>query len=95
MRDGLPVKPKRRESGIVNLDIQKGKGTHWVCFKKKGNTVIYYDPFGDLRPPREVVKYFSGCKIYYNMERDQQYNTNICGHLCLKFLYKRTKTLLD
>lgn len=65
-----------------------GRGTHWVAYKKNYNNVTYFDSFGDLRPPQEVIKYFDGCKIKYNYVREQNFNTIICGHLCLKFLCK-------
>lgn len=88
MRNELPSKPLFKECGIVNLDNSDGIGTHWVAYKKNNKQVMYYDPFGDLRPPIEIAKYFKTCDIFYNFEREQAYNTYICGHLCLKFLYK-------
>lgn len=92
MRNALPLKPwLQRECGIVNLDDESGPGTHWVAYKKTRNKVLYYDPFGDLRPPQELVRYFRGCEIFYNYNQDQDYNTIVCGHLCLKFLYKRSE----
>jgi len=78
--------PYHTESAVVNLDFEKNKGTHWVCYKKIGKSVFYYDSYGDLRPPPQLVKYFKGCVIEYNYERHQAYNTFNCGHLCLKFL---------
>lgn len=92
MRTALPLKPQRKERGIVNLDDARGPGTHWVAYKKDNKKVLYYDPFGDLRPPTELVNYFRGCQIFYNFEQEQDYNTKVCGHLCLKFLYKRKET---
>lgn len=88
MRNSLPVKPLHNESGIINLDSKEGPGTHWVAYKKRGSIVKYYDSFGNLKPPTEVIRYFRGSTIHYNYERDQEFNTSICGHLCLKFLYK-------
>lgn len=87
MRDGLPKKIRLNETGIVNLDNSIGPGTHWVCYKKLKNIVYYFDSFGNLPPPRELQKYFQGVKkIMYNYERLQNYNTPVCGHLCLEFL---------
>lgn len=87
MRDDLPQRPWLNESGIINLDDKTGPGSHWVAYKKIGKIVKYYDSFGDLRPPIEVLHYFRNTnKIYYNYARDQNFNTNICGHLCLDFL---------
>ena len=87
MRDDLPSKPKTYEAAIVNLDSVHGLGTHWVCYRKIGNTVHYLDSFGNLRPPPELVSYFGpGVRIMYNYEREQAFDSVVCGHLCLKFL---------
>lgn len=85
-RDKLPLHYKHCESAIVNLDVDRGEGTHWVAYKKIGKQVKYYDSFGNLPPPLEVQKYFNGCNIEYNYDRHQKYNTTNCGHLCLRFL---------
>lgn len=96
MRDTLPDSgPHYNESAIINLDSINGMGTHWVSYKKRGGVINYYDSFGDLPPPRELVQYFyrglSGChKIFYNYDRQQNFNTVWCGHLCLKFLASKT-----
>lgn len=88
MRNALPKNPKKNECAIVNLDNVNGSGTHWVAYKKVGNSVIYYDSFGNLPPPLELVSYF-GKKVIikYNYKQDQSYTSIKCGHLCLKFLY--------
>ena len=86
MRDALPDRPKTNESAIINLDSTLGSGTHWVCYKKVGKNVYYFDSFGNLKPPRELMRYFSGCDIYYNYRREQSFNSVVCGHLCLEFL---------
>jgi hypothetical protein len=86
MREKLPKQSRKNESGIVNLDSSTGPGTHWVCYKKLGDIVYYFDSFGNLQPPPELVHYLRGCKIYYNYNRQQGFNSVICGHLCLKFL---------
>lgn len=95
MRDSLPLSPpKKYESGIINLDTLKGPGTHWVAYKKIRDYVLYFDSFGSLKPPIELVRYLGPkCKIVYNPEAYQTYNTVNCGHLCLEFLYKNSKYL--
>lgn len=85
-RDRLPTRPKHKESAVINLDVEKSTGTHWVAYKKIGKQVTYYDSFGNLPPPLELQSYLSGCTIQYNYNRHQRYNTYNCGHLCLKFL---------
>ena len=87
MRDTLPVRgPLRNERGVVNLDINSGHGTHWVAYKKKGDSVHYFDSYGNLRPPKELCNYFRRSTVYYNREIFQKGDSIICGHLCLRFL---------
>lgn len=86
MRDRLPHRSKPIECGIVNLDSYKRNGTHWVAYAKIYNYCEYFNSFGDLKPPTELVKYLIGSKIYYNYTRFQHFNTVNCGHLCIDFL---------
>ena len=86
MRDSLPKKSKVNESGVVNLDISKNPGTHWVAYIKKGQIVHYYDSFA-VNPPIELINYWGkGCIIFANATQDQTIDQVICGHLCLKFI---------
>lgn len=93
MRDTLPAKgPWKQESAIVNLDDAQGPGTHWVAYRKNGHHVTYFDSFGNLRPPTEIIQYLGeGSLIHYNHQAHQDYTSYQCGHLCLQFLsgYKR------
>ena len=87
MKDALPSKIWTNETGIVNLDNSDGPGTHWVCYKKLLDNVYYFDSLGNLQPPKELQHYFETSKnVFYNFNRRQMPNTNICGHLCLEFL---------
>lgn len=87
MRDNLPKKPWISECLVLNHDSSENAGTHWTCFVKTENTAFYFDSFGKLPPPLELVHYLgSDCKIYYNSHQFQTFDTIICGHLCLKFL---------
>lgn len=89
MRDSLPnTKPWKNECMIINQDSIKQNGTHWSCFVKNGKNVYYFDSFGKLSPPLELVEYLgSDCEIFFNSKRYQKFGTIVCGHLCLKFLY--------
>lgn len=94
MKDKLPSSIRKNEAAIVNLDNSTGSGTHWVCYKKLGESVYYYDSFGNLPPPKELQKYFKHAKnVFYNYDRQQPDDTSICGHLCLDFLRKSTSHL--
>lgn len=90
MRNALPKNHRKNESIIINLDDENSSGTHWcaVMSRQQGSAlnVYYYDSYGDLPPPLEVLQYLSPqANIYYNYSRDQQLPTE-CGHLALEFL---------
>lgn len=97
MRDNLPrAKPWKHECMIVNQDSVQNNGTHWVCFVKTGNNVFYFDSFGKLPPALEVLAYLGdNCRIYYNVRQYQQFDTIICGHLCICFLSEYYRKLLE
>lgn len=92
MKDTLPKSgPRKNEYAIVNLDNINGAGTHWVAYRKTNSVTNYFDSFGDLPPPLELHTYLrAGAsptkKILYNVDRQQNFNSVVCGHLCLQFL---------
>ena len=82
MRNKLPLSgPHYRESDIVNLDDNTGPGTHWVAYRKRGTDVIYFDSFGNLQPPLELMNYLNVITVKYNSNRFQDYGSYNCGHL--------------
>lgn len=94
MRNALPKKIHRNETGIINLDDETGPGTHWTAYKKIKNFVIYFDSYGNLKPPLKVIQYFQSnepCEILYNHQAVQFMKKRDfhCGHLCLSFLYNK------
>lgn len=86
MRDSLPKKPWKCESGIVNLNETWQEGSHWVAYKIENKLVNYFDPMGNLPPPLELRKYFGCTTIRYNHDRYQKYGSVNCGHLCIAFI---------
>ena len=46
------------ECGILNLDVSKNNGTHWVCYYKNKDKSYYFDSFG-LDPPLELQDYLN------------------------------------
>lgn len=97
MRDRIPLKINNIECGIINLDDYEGAGTHWTSYIKCQNSVFYFDSFGHLQPPKEVVKYFlsdgSISRIFYNYDVYQKFNQFNCGHLCIIFLYNNIQRI--
>lgn len=88
MRDELPKRCRKYECGIINLDNEEGPGTHWVSYYKKDVECYYFDSFGDLQPFEEFKNYIGeSSTIYFNYKQQQTFDTVICGHLCLKFLF--------
>lgn len=94
MRNDLPKHSSDNECAVINLDDVDGPGTHWVAFYKKNQYAYYFDSFGNLRPPLELINYLgSRTLILYNYEKYQNYDTIICGHLCIRFLYDMEEKL--
>ena len=56
-------------------------------FFKKDNKINYFDSFG-VKPDIELIRYFENCEVHYNIDKNQNFDQVICGHLCLEFLYK-------
>ena len=95
MRNNLPNHIWKSETGIINTDDKQNEATHWTAYIKRNKDILYLDSMGNLKPPREVIKYFKSDNsrniIRYNHDRFQEYNTIKCGHMCLKFLYCYTR----
>lgn len=88
MRNQMPNKPLQHECGIINLDDKDGDGTHWTAYCKTNQKAYYFDSFGNLHPPNELMTYLgSDVDVFYNHDQYQSYGTTNCGQLCLQFLY--------
>ena len=93
MRDALPSKSNKVECGILNLDDESGKGTHWTCWYRDGKNRMYFDSYG-LITPIEMQTYLKTKRefdnntqvIQRNTDEVQPRGTSICGHLCLYVL---------
>lgn len=82
------------ECAVINLDKSSGSGTHWVAYYKFRKRIYYFDSYGNLKPPQELIQYFGKDNIiFYNYIQYQTYNTVICGHLCIQFLYDINKKI--
>lgn len=79
---------------IVNTDPHTESGEHWVAFytDRDGRRIEYFDSFGN--PPhlptyQQFLRRNSSRPYIYNSHRLQGYNTSVCGHYCLVYLYCR------
>lgn len=97
MRDTLSKRKnvRPRECWIINHGSSNTEGSHWTALAKNYNTAFYFDSFGKLPPPFEIIDYLNkgGVHLYYNAKKYQKLGTVICGHLCLKFLHDFWKQL--
>jgi len=66
MRITLQQRECRNESSIVNLNNADGPGTHWMAYAKQRYCAVYFDSFGHLQPPKELVRYLDVMQIEYN-----------------------------
>lgn len=76
--------PIKLESEIVNVDKEIREMTHLVAYKKIRSIVYYFDNYGKIKPPIELIRYFKKCSVI-NYVRHQKYNRYHRGHLCLEF----------
>jgi len=45
------------QSSIINLNNADGSDIHWMAYAKQGDRAINFDSFGNLRAPKELVRY--------------------------------------
>jgi hypothetical protein len=84
MTDELPSKPKNYECVIVNLDVSKNIGTHWICYIKDGEQAFVFDSFSSV-PPKRLVSYLT-VTLNFNNYIIQNFDEVTCGHLCVTLL---------
>ena len=94
----LPMRIKKQECGIVNLDDNIGPGTHWVAYRNIDRFCEYFDSFG-LKMPLELEKYTttSGKQLVYSIDEIQERDSVLCGYWCLYYLLERQngRSILD
>lgn len=92
MRDTLLKKKRKKRECWIHTKKESGTsnthGTHWTALAKINRNAFYFDSFGKLPPPFEVIEYLGDdIHLFYNAKKYQNYGSVICGHLCLRFLY--------
>ena len=99
MRDELPsFQPNTRECGILNLNTHLQKGSHWVCWSKRGKERYYFDSFGEpppaellyyLKTPLELIKDLSAIRC--NAVAVQHDQSSECGSLYMYLLKQMSR----
>ena len=72
---------------IINLDNEKGIGTHWTALHIRDKQAIYFDSFGCV-PPLNVINFVkqrSKTKLGYNNFIIQDLKSDACGFYCIGF----------
>lgn len=103
--DMLPKKMRKFESGIINLDLSTGPGTHWVAYYNDphNNFVEYFDSFGDYKYnniplkdviiPANIFRYLrsSNKEVRYNSSFLQKPTSDRCGYFSMAYIKKRNR----
>jgi hypothetical protein len=83
------LKPLEKESGVCNFQSTKQQGSHWVAWYKDGSRKSYFDSYGaDILPE---LKAYLGSPIKCHNFQIQEFNSDVCGELCLLFIYLMNK----
>lgn len=92
MKDELKnMKPLENECCICNFEKTTQDGSHWVAWYKIGDDKYYFDSFGaDILP--EIKNYLLS-PIWCHNFQIQDFNSEICGELCVLFLYLMSKSI--
>ena len=84
---------------IVNLDLRKNKGTHWIGIALYNNDINVCDSIGALIPnnrfPIELVNFLHLLTFKKNLhitKQLQQLSSNLCGKYSIFFIYKMSLT---
>ena len=84
MRDQIPKISLDQYPYILNMDKTKGPGTHWVMFRRKHKSILYFDSFG-RPPPQELVDLAQNkhMKLLYTDNEIQSIRSVACGYFAI------------
>jgi hypothetical protein len=83
---------------IINLDMIKDKGSHWILLIIKNKDVLYFCPSGTAPFELHIVKKIKSYdKIYYSPKRIQHILSQSCGLFCIviSYLISKGRTLRE
>ena len=77
---------------IINTQSANLPGEHWLAVNITYTNIELFDPFG-LYYPSSLVNYLtrSSKHVTFNRKQYQDFNTNLCGYYCLKWLVDKYK----
>ena len=74
---------------VINLNNSNEEGSHWTCFYKNPENILYFDSIG-FPPPIEVLKQTDN--ILWSDKQIQDINSTACGFFCIcciRFLHNK------
>ena len=80
---------------IINTDLEKGPGLHWIALILTAKTAIIYDSFS--RDPKKLLPHLLQHLVNYKIvssdrkDVEQRGSSSICGHASLAFLLTTQK----
>ena len=81
-KDNFPIL-KNNQSTIINLQDSDKKGSHWVSYKKIGDKIFYFDPYGVAFIPDIIKNQYPNHKFICNIYRIQSIDSNQCGRFSI------------
>ena len=91
--DTIPMIKSKPAALIINLDVSKNPGSHWVAlFYSKDGKIENFDSFG-RQPIPSILDYISNYvgSYTYNNVCVQELWTISCGQMCLYYLVWRCR----
>ena len=85
LRDNLPNKIKDG-TYVTNLDEYSDIGIHWILLYVKNNDITYFDSFGVVHIPKEIIKLIGRKNVIVNIFRIQAFDSIMCGYFCIGFI---------
>ena len=88
--DEIPKRWTRPSAMVFNTDGSKKPGSHWVAIYVDDQfRGWYFDSYG-IKPyiPEHINRIRKNCKsLRWNVQQLQSYESAVCGHFCVMFLY--------
>ena len=92
VKDKLPVgkKPLQAKAFIVNTDLARDPGQHWMALYFKGNKAIYFDSYGLPSLKDHVLPFIQNNSLGWieNTQMLQDVTSEVCGLYCIYVLYE-------